>query len=153
MTSKSLRLWFAAGAAVVLAAGGAAGVGRREPVCERSAEATRPLDLQSSDDRLHLQNDLEEITAASIVFATAVSRRPALSDSIDAQAGAATAPARARAWCEATLEVQLASVHQLPIGQVRAFGDGGVDGRFVEADADRSSGRSALSSVVSRPTR
>ena len=76
-----------------------------------------------------------------------------LSDSIDAQAGAATAPARARAWCEAILEGQLATVHQLPIEQVRAFGDSGNEGRVVEAEADRASGTSAIASVVSRSAR
>jgi hypothetical protein len=148
-----MGLWFVAGAAILFTAGAVAGIGRGEPVCARSAEEPRPLDLLRADDRTHLQHDLEAVAAASAVFGSAVSKRPMLSDSIDAQAGAATAPARARAWCEAILEAQLATAHQLSIDQVRAFGDSGNDGRVVEAEADRARSTSAISPVVSRPSR
>ena len=63
MTWRSMGLWFVAGAAILFTAGAVAGIGRGEPVCERSSEAPRPLDLLRADDRTHLQHDLEEVAA------------------------------------------------------------------------------------------
>ena len=44
-----MGLWFVAGAAILFTAGAVAGIGRGEPVCERSSEAPRPLDLLRAD--------------------------------------------------------------------------------------------------------
>jgi hypothetical protein len=68
----------------------------------------------------HLREDVVRAKAAAKEFSNAVAARPRLSDSIDAQEGARTAPDRARAWCEATLAVQVAADHRLPLDVVRA---------------------------------
>jgi hypothetical protein len=95
-------------------------MGPAEPDCERLTEPSRPLAAGRPPDMEHLREDVVRAKAAARAFSEAVAARPLLSDSIDAQAGARTAPARARAWCEATLAVQIAADHQLPLDVVRA---------------------------------
>jgi hypothetical protein len=82
-------------------------------------ENARVLDLRNPADVAHLQNDFEAIRDAANTFSEAVARRPIVSDSVDAQAGARAAPMRARAWCEAVLEQQLARTHSLSLDDVR----------------------------------
>jgi len=153
MNARSV-VWISTGAAALILVGVAvAGFQPRDPQCFRN-EAARPLNLDTAGDRAHLQADRNDIAAIASAFATEVARRPRLSDSIDAQAGALTAPVRARAWCEAVLQDQLASTHSLPVsvvqGQPSPVDHTGTEGH---ADAERASGSAAVSSVVSRPSR
>jgi hypothetical protein len=153
MSARNLA-WIPAGAAALILVGVAvAGFQPRDPQCFRS-EPARPLKLEMAADRAHLQADRDDIGAIASAFATEVARRPMLSDSIDAQTGALTAPIRARAWCEAVLEDQLATTHALPLTVV----EGGPShhdraGDAHHADTERASGNAPASSVVSRPSR
>ena len=107
--------WVAgAGCALVLLGGAVAGFRPREPECVRT-EPARPLNLSLLSDRTHLRADLEDIRAVAEAFSRDVSRRPRISDSIDAQEGARTAPVRALAWCEAILQQQLTTTHGVPL--------------------------------------
>jgi hypothetical protein len=115
---RHLLLAFAAAGALAAAAAGAAALNPRDPVCARR-ESARVLDLRSPADVAHLQDDLETIRAAADTFSEAVAKRPIVSDSADAQAGARAAPMRARAWCEAVLEQQVARTHGLSPDDVR----------------------------------
>jgi hypothetical protein len=85
----------------------------RDPVCAWPSEAQRPLELSRDADRAHLRDDLAKVQDLAAAFSRAVAARPRLSDSIDAIEGARTAPARARTWCEATLDRAIARTHQL----------------------------------------
>jgi hypothetical protein len=146
--------WVGAGAAALILVGVAvAGFQPRDPHCFRS-EPARPLKLETAADQAHLQADRDAIGAIASAFAAEVARRPMLSDSIDARAAALTAPTRARAWCEAVLQDQLATTHALPLAVVQggaSHRDSALGGDH--ADAERVSGTSPASSVVSRPSR
>lgn len=113
-------LWwgFAAAAALFATAAGTAALNPSDPVCARS-ESGRILDLRKPADVAHLQDDLEGVRDAANAFSDGVAKRPILSDGADAQAGARAAPMRARAWCEAVLEQQLARTHGLSLDDVR----------------------------------
>jgi hypothetical protein len=139
---------FAAGAIVAAAGLGAlAGLSRPDPACEQPADPWGPLTISRAADMVHLREDVSRAKAAASAFADAVATRPVVSDSIDAQEGARTAPARARAWCEATLAEQIASDHQLPVDVVRAqFGS-------AAPETAAASSISTSGSAVSRPSR
>jgi len=94
--------------------GAAAGLSRPDPVCERPADAARALRLDRAADLAHLRDDVRRARTAAEAFAAAVAKRPLMSDSVDALEGKRTAPARALAWCEATLAAEIAAQHTLP---------------------------------------
>jgi len=144
-------IWWAAAVALAVAGSGvlASRFVPRDPQCTWPSEEARPLDLRQAADRIHMASDLEQVRVSAESFGAAVGRRPRLSDSIDAQAGAKVAPLRARAWCETALTAQLANVHRVPVEAVRAQRRGEVD----QADAVPASETDAVSSVVSRPLR
>ncbi len=83
-------------------------------------EEPRLLNLHEADQQIHLELDAEAVRRVAERFAASVARRPRLSDSIDARAATATAPERARAWCEAVLLEQVATLHHVPVTEVRA---------------------------------
>lgn len=89
-------------------------------MCHTWPEPVRPLDGREGGDSAHLAQDLAAIHAVADRFAASVARRPRLSDSIDARASAATAPARARAWCEEVLLERVAAVHGVRASQLRS---------------------------------
>jgi len=110
--------WAIGACAALFALGGAvAGFRTREPECVR-IEPARQLNLNLASDRTHLRADLDDIRAVAAAFSHEVSRRPRISDSIDAQEGARTAPVRALAWCEAILQQQLTTTHGMPLEAV-----------------------------------
>jgi hypothetical protein len=139
--------------------GAAAGLSRPDPVCERPADAARALSLDRPADLAHLRDDVMRARTAAEAFAAAVAKRPLMSDSVDALEGKRTAPARALAWCEATLAAEIAAQHTLSPGTVqeqfsRLNGtDPGPSAGGPQAEADRASGTTAVSPVVSRPSR
>jgi hypothetical protein len=136
---RPLLQWvFAFVAAIGLAAAVAARLTPPEPECAAPVEASRPLDLARAEDRAHMSEDVNAISAAAQAFGEAVSRRPLASDSFDAQAGARTAPARARAWCEAVLADAVAKRHHVTVEHVRAqLGASSALGPVGHADGDR----------------
>jgi hypothetical protein len=89
------------------------------PSCGPLAGEHRPLDLRLDADRAHLDEDIKAIRRAAERFRQMAAQRPLLSQSIDAREGARTAPARARAWCEATLTEAVVELHQIQADQVR----------------------------------
>lgn len=91
----------------------------RAPSCGPLAEDRRPLDLRKPSDRAHLDEDVKDIRRSAERFSQVVARRPLMSQSIDAQEGARTAPARARVWCEATLTDAVVELHDLKPDDVR----------------------------------
>jgi hypothetical protein len=114
VTRQELLLMGAAAVAAAALGGFATGAaGPRDGSCSRPSEAARPLHLESAEDRAHLREDLDDIQAAADAFAAAVAKRPVVTDSVDAVAGAKTAPARARRWCEETLRSELLRTHGL----------------------------------------
>jgi len=126
MTWRSVGWCAGACAALVVLGAAVAGFRTREPECVR-VEPARPLDLSLAPDRVHLQADLDDIRAVAAAFSHEVSRRPRISDSIDAQEGARTAPVRALAWCEAILKQQLTTTHGMPLEAVLDRKPAGAD--------------------------
>jgi len=114
MTWRGIGWVAGAGTALLLLAGAVAGFRPRDPECVRNDPA-RSLNLSLESDRIHLRADFDDISAIASGFSAEVARRPLLSDSIDAQAGAKTAPIRALAWCEAVLQQQLTTTHGMPL--------------------------------------
>lgn len=114
MTYRDLFLWGVAAVTAVALAGIATGApDPHDASCARPSEAPRSLHLQTAEDRAHLRQDLDDIQAAADAFAKAVAQRPVVTDSVDAIAGAKTAPARARVWCEETLRSEVLRTHGL----------------------------------------
>ncbi len=120
----------------------------REPQCQLVHE--QPVAPVRTLNREHVIRDVEAIGREAARFAAAVAARPPASDSIDAKAGARTAPVRAAAWCRATLVADLAAMHQTSEAALLAAVAGSDEG---QADADRTSRDDSVSPVVSRPSR
>ena len=140
-------------AALFLIGGAVAAFRTREPECVRN-ESARPLDLSLASDRSHLRADLDDIRAVAAMFSRDVSRRPRISDSVDAQEGARTAPVRALAWCEAILQQQLTTTHGMPLEAVLdRKPDGAVQTSGDQRDVEPASAADLSSSIVSRPSR
>ncbi len=120
MTRRTLVICVtASAAAVAMAVGTGLVLAQREPVCARPSDAVRRLDLGRPDDRAHASADLTEIARAAQAFSVAVSRRPRISDSVDARAGAMVAPTRARDWCAAVLTGEMLGLHQVTSDALR----------------------------------
>jgi hypothetical protein len=115
------RLVVVAGACAVLGTGARVLHTRDDDPCGSWAEAPRALDLASSEHRRHLADDLTTVDRKAREFSASVARRPLLSDSIDARAGALTAPARARSWCAAVLTDRVAAAHAVSPAHLRRF--------------------------------
>jgi hypothetical protein len=79
------------------------------------------LDLSRDEHARHLAEDLAAVDRRAREFSAAVARRPLLSESIDARAGALTAPARARTWCAAVLTDRVAAAHAVSASLVRGL--------------------------------
>ena len=108
-----------AGASALLGLGAAAIRSGADDPCGPWNEASRALDLSRAEHRSHLAGDLAAIEQEAREFSAAVARRPLLSDSIDARAGAVAAPGRARTWCAAVLTDRVAAVHAVPAAHLR----------------------------------
>jgi hypothetical protein len=80
----------------------------------RSQRSGATAESEPASDRAHLGADFDDIRAIATGFSSEA-RRPLLSDSIDAQAGAKTAPIRALAWCETALQQRLTTTHGIPL--------------------------------------
>ncbi len=89
------------------------------PSCGPLAGEHRPLDLRLEADRAHLDEDAKAIRRSAERFSQMAAQRPLLSQSSDAREAARTAPARARAWCEATLTEAVVELHQIQEDKVR----------------------------------
>jgi len=153
VTPKNIRWVVGAATALLLLGGAVAGFRPREPECVRD-EPARPLNLSLASDRTHLRADLDDIRAIASGFSSEVSRRPMLSDSIDAQAGAKTAPVRALAWCEEVLQQQLTTTHGMSLEALLAhMPAANLQTADDQAEAKRASVTESSSSVVSRPPR
>lgn len=144
-----LTLPIAGAAAIVLVSSTAAMLTPREPECRLVHEPSSARESGRSLNRDHVAQDFEAIRREADRFAKAVAARPLASDSIDARAGARTAPARAAAWCRATLVADLAIVHQTSEAALRAAVSDSED----QAETDRTSRADGASAVVSRPSR
>lgn len=147
-------MWVAGATALLLCVGlASAAFGPRDPECEWP-EQLRQGEMRGVPARSHVEDDRAAATLLAEAFGRAVAKRPLLSGSIDAQAGALTAPARAQAWCRAKLESEIAILHGLPIDEVRRGSGEDESGPVVDhAEADRASAAASDSSVVSRPSR
>lgn len=145
----NLTLPLTVGAAVVLLSSTAAVLTPREPHCrldhDQPAASAPALPL----DPAHAARDLADVEREAEQFGRAVAARPPASDSIDAKAGARSAPMRAVAWCRVTLIAELARIHHVDASTLVSAGAVNP----AQAEADRTNRVDATSSVVSRPSR
>ena len=153
MTTAQAALRWALGAttALGLVTAGAIVLSPREPECVRFEPHEYP-DRSDTEVVAHLRRDLADARARADAFSVQASRRPLISDSVDAVAGARTIPERARAWCAAVLEEQIVLMHRATPGQIRQARTGTAEPSTAQAEAERTIGTEPRASgVVSLP--